>query len=46
MKFATYNSGQNIWNKIEKSSDTGQNKKALTSTFVSFLTAIAKVSIL
>ena len=28
-----YNSGQNIWNKIEKSSKTGQIKKSLISTF-------------
>ena len=28
-----YNTGQNIWNKIEKSSKTGQDKKILISTF-------------
>ena len=39
----TYNPGQNIWNKIEKSSKTGQDKKSLISTFVCFLTATAKV---
>ena len=38
-----YNSGQNIWNKIGKSSKTGQDKKSLISTFACFLTAIAKV---
>ena len=38
-----YNPGQNIWNKIEKSSKTGQDKKSLISTFACFLTAIAKV---
>ena len=38
-----YNPGQNIWNKIKKSSKTGQKKKSLISTFPSFLTAIAKV---
>ena len=41
--FSNYNSGQNIWNKIEKSSKTGQDKKSLISTFACFLTAIAKV---
>ena len=39
----TYNPGQNIWNKIEKSSKIGQEKKSLISTFAYFLTAIAKV---
>ena len=39
----TYNPGQNIWNKIEKSSKTGQGKKSLISTFACFLTATAKV---
>ena len=34
---------QNIWNKIEKSSKTGQDKKSLISTFVCFLTATTKV---
>ena len=42
LKFGTYNLGQNIWNKIEKSSKPGQGKKILISTFVCFLTAIAK----
>ena len=37
------NPGQNIWNKIEKSSKTGQGKKSLITTFACFLTAIAKV---
>ena len=32
-----YNPGQNIWNKIEKSSKTGQDKKSLISTFACFL---------
>ena len=41
-----YNPGQNIWNKIEKSSKTGQVKKILISTSACFLTAIAKVSFL
>ena len=31
-----YNPGQNIWNKIEKSSKTGQDKKSLISTFACF----------
>ena len=34
---------QNIWNKLEKSSKTGQDKKSLISTFACFLTATAKV---
>ena len=40
------NPGQNIWNKIEKSSKIGQEKKSLISTFEGFLTAIAKVKFL
>ena len=40
------NPGQNIWNKVEKSSKTGQVKKSLISTFACFLTAIAKVQFL
>ena len=42
-KLPTYNPGQNIWNKLEKSSKTGQDEKSLISTFVCFLTATAKV---
>ena len=38
-----YNPEQNIWNKIEKFSKTGQDKKILISPFACFLTAIAKV---
>ena len=38
-----YNPGQYIWNRIEKSSKTGQDKKSLISTFECFLTATAKV---
>ena len=38
-----YNPGQNIWNKIENSSKTGQDKKSLIFTFAYFLTATAKV---
>ena len=38
-----YNPGQNIWNKIGKSSKTIKDKKSLISTFACFLTAIAKV---
>ena len=38
-----YNAGQNIWDIIEKSSKTGQDKKSLTSTFACLLTAAAKV---
>ena len=40
--FLNYNPGQNIWNKIEKSSKIGQNKKNLIC-FCLFLTAIAKI---
>ena len=43
---SAYNSRQNIWNKIEKSSKTGQERKSLTSTFACFLAAIAKVKFL
>ena len=43
MRSVNYNPGQNIWNKIKKSSKTGQDKKVLISTFACFLTAIAKV---
>ena len=35
------NSGQNIWNKVEYSSKTGQEKKSLVSVY--FLTAIREV---
>ena len=38
-----YNPGQNIWNKIEKSSETGQEKKSLLCVFGCFLTVIAEV---
>ena len=38
-----YNPGENIWNKLEKSSIIGQGKESLISTFAHFLTAIAKV---
>ena len=39
----TYNSMQNVWNKLEKSSKTGQGKKSLISTFACFLIAAAEV---
>ena len=42
-EYQIYNPGQDIWNKIEKSSKTGQDKKSLISNFACFLTAIAKV---
>ena len=42
----SYNPGQNIWNKIEKSNKIRQEKKGLISTFVCFLTAIAKIEFL
>ena len=38
-----HNPRQNIWNKMEKSSKTGQEEKTLVSNFECFLTAIAKV---
>ena len=41
-----YNPGQNIWNKVRKSSKTGQNNKTLISTFACSLIAIAKVELL
>ena len=34
---------QNIWNKLEKFSKTGQDKKSFISTFACFLTATAIV---
>ena len=43
IKCQNYNPGQNIWNKIEKFSKTGQDKKSLISPFACFLTATAKV---
>ena len=42
-KWRTNNPGQNICNKIGKSSKTGQDKKILISTFACFLSATAKV---
>ena len=38
-----YNPQQNIWDKIEKFSKTGQDKKTLIFTFACFFTAITKV---
>ena len=38
-----YKPMQNIWNKLEKSSKSGQDKKSLISTFACFLTSTAKV---
>ena len=43
LKDFVYNPGQNIWNKIEKSSKTGQKKKILMTTVACFLTVIAKL---
>ena len=37
------NPEQNFWDKIEKSSNTGQGKHRLISTFACFFTAIAKI---
>ena len=37
------NLGQNIWKKIKKYSEIGQDYKALVSTVLYFLTVIAKV---
>ena len=41
--FFTYNLGQNIWYKVEKSSKVGQDFKSLLSNFACFLTANVKV---
>ena len=41
-----YNPGQNIWNKVKKSSKIGQDYKNVTSNFAYFLTAVVKVYIL
>ena len=38
-----YNPGQNVWNNIEKFSESGHEKKGLVSILACFLTAIAKV---
>ena len=38
-----YNPGQNIWDKMEKSSKSKQSKKDLMPISARFLTAIAKV---
>ena len=35
--------GQNIWNKVEKSGIIGQEKKILISAFACFLTVTAKL---
>ena len=40
---STHNPGQNILNKIEKSSKAGHDKKSLIPTFACFLTATANV---
>ena len=37
-----YNPGQNIWNKIEKSSKTTEEKKSLIPTLACLLTTIGK----
>ena len=34
---------ENVWNKMESSSNTGQRKKSLISVFACFLLAICKV---
>ena len=34
---------KSIWNKIEKSSKIGEDKKSVISTFACFLSAMAKV---
>ena len=39
----SYNPEQNTWNKLEKASKIGPDKKSLISTFAFFLTSIAKV---
>ena len=36
--------GQNIWSTVEKSSKTGQNHKALISTFAHFFRPVAGFS--
>ena len=43
INFMFCNPEQNIWNKMEWSSKTGQEKKSLVSVFACFLTAIGKV---
>ena len=42
----SHNPGENIWNKVQKSSKIRQDQKTLVSIFVYFLTTIAKVQFL
>ena len=39
-KLYIYNSGQNIWNRLEKSSKNGQDKRTLISASTCFLTTL------
>ena len=39
----THSPGQVIWNKMQQSSKTGQEKKSLVSVFACFLTAFGKL---
>ena len=41
-KSINYNLRQNVWNKVEKSSEIRQDKKIFLSTFACFLTVITK----
>ena len=43
LRLLIYNPRKNIWNKVDNSRKTGQEKKSLTSTFASIFTVIAKV---
>ena len=42
-KATSYNPGQNVWNKVKKSSKVQKDYKNLISNFACFLTAIVKV---
>ena len=42
-RLANYKLGENIWNRVNKSSKIGQDYKLLVSILAYFLTAIAKV---
>ena len=41
--FIEYNLGQNIWNRVNKSSKTGQKQKTLIIASGKFLTVVTKV---
>ena len=42
LNMSSYNPGQDIWGKVEKSSKIGQGKKSLISTFACFWLLLPK----